>query len=532
MRKLLAAFAARLGLSRRATIVDPLQRKLDRMGLSQAAFDALAAMGVSEFLATLRQVAKGKDTRFAALLGPSEGTGEAAVAVGAAPEDAGYAFQRLISEQLVQFLLMQKLVRLSRGELADVVRIEGLDRLAGSGGVMLVGSHFGPARLVPPILAIMGVELTAIAPIDFQDLLAIEHPQGLRMLELTQSSDLRILAEAQRDLRRGRVVHSTGDGLRGGAKQTFSFLGAPRDFTTSYAFLALSAGVPCHPVFIRSDGEGQLALEIEHALGGDIEGGASAADTAALARDYVTRLEHRWRSDFGNVPLRSLQLMRNGWQKPNAPAPARKGLLGRLVPIRKPPSRRDRWNARWARRDYAPFWLSAGVPAPLVGAVADGHFRPGMRLLEVGCGQGENAFFAAQQGLDVVAVDFAEAAIRRAREKHGQSGLLLDYRVADITRPHAVEGSFDCAFDCGCLHAMPGSERDAYARNLAVLLEEGATFLLLHKLEPGQSREGLEADLRRLFGAAFAMIEAGDADLGHAGHPQPAIALLLRRGAA
>ena len=80
-----------------------------------------------------------------------------------------------------------------------------------------------------------------------------------------------------------------------------------------------------------------------------------------------------------------------------------------------------------------------------------------MRLLEVGCGQGENAFFAAQQGLEVVAVDFAEAAFRRAREKHGGSGLRLDYRVADITRADTLVGRFDCAFDCGCLHAMPGT---------------------------------------------------------------------------
>ncbi|MFW2351057.1 methyltransferase domain-containing protein [Qipengyuania sp.] len=530
MKKLLAALAARLGLRRRATNVDPLQRKLDRMGLSPAAFDALAGMDVSEFLATLRQVAEGKDSPFAALLRPSDDTGEA-VAVGAASEEDGYAFQRLISEQLVQFLLMQKIVRLSPGELAGLVRIEGLDHLAGSGGAMLVGSHFGPARLVPPILAIMGVELTAIAPIDFQDLLAIEQPDGLRMLELTQSSDLRILAEAQRDLRRGRVVHSTGDGLRGGAKQAFSFLGTQRDFTTSYAFLALSAGVPCHPVFIRSDGEGRLLLEIEGALRGDLEGGASAENTAGLARDYVLRLEHRWRSDSGNVPLRSLQLMRNGWQKHKVLAPARKGVLGRLVPNRRPPSRSDRWNARWSRSDFAPFWLSSGVPAPLVAAIADGHFRPGMRLLEAGCGQGENALFAAQQGLDVVAVDFAETAIRRAREKHGTSGLRLDYRVADMTRADTLAGRFDCAFDCGCLHAMPDSERDAYARNLAVLLEEGALFLLLHKLEPAQTRESLEADLRRLFGAAFAVIEVGDTDLGHAGHPQPALAVLLRRGA-
>ena len=345
MKKLLAALAARLGLRRRATNVDPLQRKLDRMGLSPVAFDALAGMGVSEFLATLRQVAEGKDSPFAALLCPSDDTGEA-VAVGAVPQEDGYAFQRLISEQLVQFLLMQKIVRLSPGELAGVVRIEGLDHLAGSGGAMLVGSHFGPSRLVPPILAIMGVELTAIAPIDFQDRLAIEQPDGLRMLELTRLSDLRILAEAQRDLRRGRVVHSTGDGLRGGAKQAFPFLGTQRDFTTSYAFLALSAGVPCHPVFIRSDGEGRLLLEIECALRGDLEGGTDAENTAGLARDYVLRLEHRWRSDFGNVPLRSLQLMRCGWQKHKVLAPAGKGLLGRLVPTRRSLYRRDRRNIR------------------------------------------------------------------------------------------------------------------------------------------------------------------------------------------
>lgn len=68
----------------------------------------------------------------------------------------------------------------------------------------------------------------------------------------------------------------------------------------------------------------------------------------------------------------------------------------------------------WYRHGTPP-WV--GEPRrELVQLVTDGTPTPG-RAIDVGCGVGDNAIFLAQHGFTVTGIDFAPAAIDRARRK-------------------------------------------------------------------------------------------------------------------
>lgn len=89
----------------------------------------------------------------------------------------------------------------------------------------------------------------------------------------------------------------------------------------------------------------------------------------------------------------------------------------------------------------------------------DGAFPAGARVLELGCGTGEDAVHLAARGVRVLATDPAAAMVREAREKADGAGLggLVETRVLDAARLDEVEGEpFDGAFsNFGALNCVP-----------------------------------------------------------------------------
>src|SRR3954447_3838880 len=53
------------------------------------------------------------------------------------------------------------------------------------------------------------------------------------------------------------------------------------------------------------------------------------------------------------------------------------------------------------------------------------------KVLDVGCGTGENALFLASKGLEVVGIDRVPAAIEKARAKAAERKLSCTFEVAD-----------------------------------------------------------------------------------------------------
>jgi SAM-dependent methyltransferase len=68
---------------------------------------------------------------------------------------------------------------------------------------------------------------------------------------------------------------------------------------------------------------------------------------------------------------------------------------------------------------------------------------PGGTLLDVGCGSGQLALMAAQDGLDVTGVDIAGNLIEQARRRASAGGLKARFEVADAEALPFADGQFD-----------------------------------------------------------------------------------------
>jgi ubiquinone/menaquinone biosynthesis C-methylase UbiE len=111
----------------------------------------------------------------------------------------------------------------------------------------------------------------------------------------------------------------------------------------------------------------------------------------------------------------------------------------------------------------------------------DKAFRPGDRVLEIGCGTGVDACFLAKRGVTVVACDSSPQMItvasRRVKENEKHSSvhprLLAAEDIASLRDTDFFDGVFSNFGVLNCIQDL-----DLLARNLGMLLKPGATALL------------------------------------------------------
>jgi len=306
-----------------------LAQKIRRAGGKPSEYRKLLAMDYSAGMAVLQEVSAGERPSLAFLAPRSNLPATLAKSITGNTAGSDQERQRLYSGQLVQLLLLKWITALSPDELQETVQIEWLERLrdyqTDGRGVVLLGSHFGPARLIPYILPQLGLNLAAIMPHDFGAMVDVPLPPRLEMITLVEEFGLRALANARQELSDGRALHSTGDGLRLAAREQHAFLDTRRPFPVSQQMLAAQAGYDCLPVFIRADSEGRLTLRIEEPLDSGTQDQPAMARAEHMLAGYISALEERWREDFGNVPIHSLQLYAKAWDKPAALAERLKG---------------------------------------------------------------------------------------------------------------------------------------------------------------------------------------------------------------
>ena len=124
---------------------------------------------------------------------------------------------------------------------------------------------------------------------------------------------------------------------------------------------------------------------------------------------------------------------------------------------------RRRWNERYAGR------LEGGEPGPLVIEALE-QLPPG-RALDVAAGPGRHARWLAAHGWQVVAVDFSDVALRRARTAG------VHPIVADIHTFPLPTAAFDLIL-LAYFHPRP-AERPALYPRLAQALAPGGILLLV-----------------------------------------------------
>ena len=148
--------------------------------------------------------------------------------------------------------------------------------------------------------------------------------------------------------------------------------------------------------------------------------------------------------------------------------------------------------------------LLGGILRRAVWRRLDAAFAPGMRVLELGCGTGEDAVHLGARGVQVLATDGSAAMVEAARRKAVKAGLagLVEARRLSFERLGDLpEAGFDGAFsNFGAVNCA--ADLAALAADLARVLKPGAPVLLcvMGPLVPWEWLWfGLRGDLRSAF---------------------------------
>jgi SAM-dependent methyltransferase len=99
------------------------------------------------------------------------------------------------------------------------------------------------------------------------------------------------------------------------------------------------------------------------------------------------------------------------------------------------------------------------------------------KVLEVGCGAGNNLWFAAREGFRVAGIDASPSAIAFARQRFENEGLEGDLEVGSFAELPWADASFDLAIDrCSLACASVEQQRIALAQLHRVLRPGGMLF--------------------------------------------------------
>jgi cyclopropane fatty-acyl-phospholipid synthase-like methyltransferase len=178
------------------------------------------------------------------------------------------------------------------------------------------------------------------------------------------------------------------------------------------------------------------------------------------------------------------------------------------------------WDASYTASQPAPWDI--GRPQPAFARLAEGGLLSG-RLLDAGCGTGEQTLLAASHGADAIGIDVSVHAIERARSKAAVRGLDARFEVADALRLGDLGLMFDVVIDSGVFHVFDDKDRVRYVASLASVLRDGGYCHLLcfSDQQPGTlgPRRVRQDELRAAFSGGWRIIsiEAATFDLNESG---------------
>ena len=134
------------------------------------------------------------------------------------------------------------------------------------------------------------------------------------------------------------------------------------------------------------------------------------------------------------------------------------------------------WDEAYADGTRSPWDI--GRPQPAFARLA-GRGLLGGRVLEAGCGTGEQTLLAAAAGADALGVDISPRAIGRARDKAAERALVARFEVADASNLGAFGLIVDTVIDCGLFHVFDDDARARYVASLASVVRAGGTCYLM-----------------------------------------------------
>jgi len=131
--------------------------------------------------------------------------------------------------------------------------------------------------------------------------------------------------------------------------------------------------------------------------------------------------------------------------------------------------------------DYEEFYREnrhgLGEPTKEFVAFFDAYGRGGLRVLDVGCGQGRDALFIARLGHYVHAIDLSPSGIGDLQKDATSEGLAIDAEVVDI-RDFKTRRRFDVIVIDRTLHMLAPDDRKVVLQKLLGYSKRNAFILI------------------------------------------------------
>ena len=197
------------------------------------------------------------------------------------------------------------------------------------------------------------------------------------------------------------------------------------------------------------------------------------------------------------------------------------------------------WTERWGQGHYDPRWTMHSFPEYIQRLIDDKIIPQGAGILDIGCGDGSLASMLAERGFNVLAFDFAETAIEKARQDHPEAKGKLKYICADATKPLPFPGTFRVGIDRAAFHTIPPENRHDYVQQTAHLIDDGGCLIVIYPLRiaiklPGSDNDDpaivLKDHLSSYFGMNFYMEDFREIMIQrHEKGDSPGFLIILRR---
>ena len=164
---------------------------------------------------------------------------------------------------------------------------------------------------------------------------------------------------------------------------------------------------------------------------------------------------------------------------------------------------------RWETRFRSPDYVFGKEPNAFLKAQAH-RLHPGQTALSVADGEGRNGVWLAEQGLDVLAIDFSPAALAKARRWRKSAGLSYGPKSPTVTNWRWPEAAFDVIVAIFMQVVFP-AERAALFTNLKRALKPRGLLLMQgYRVEQLTYRTGGPPEPERLYTRALLEEAFGD----------------------
>ena len=165
----------------------------------------------------------------------------------------------------------------------------------------------------------------------------------------------------------------------------------------------------------------------------------------------------------------------------------------------------ERWQARFAEPGY----LFGTAPNAFLKAQAP-LLRRGERALAIADGEGRNGVFLAEQGLDVLSVDFSPVAQAKALALAKERGVTLRVEQADMTNWRWPEAEFDVVAAIFFQFTNPPERAEMFAGIKRTLKSGGLLLLEGYGLKQLDYKTGGPSDPTQLYTRALLQEAFGD----------------------